>query len=115
MAASPSIWFRHRAVLRNEAQLSDKLTGLSQRTLVLTAGDGEDRVPPALGGSDVGSIRSEAEALALRLTRIEGLSVSHRTLTGETHGPALLPALGGAARVRGQPRLYACCVRALVR
>ncbi|WP_321488567.1 alpha/beta hydrolase-fold protein [uncultured Hyphomonas sp.] len=96
VAASPSIWFGTRAVLRNEAELSGKLAGLSPRTLVLTAGDGEDRIPPALAGSGVGSLRAEAEALASRLTGIEGLKVHHRTLTGETHGSALLPALGSA-------------------
>ena len=96
VAASPSIWFGNRAVLRNEARLPARLAGLSPRTLLLTAGDGEDRIPPALVGSGVGSLRAEAEALASRLARIEGLTVSHRTLTGETHGSALLPALGSA-------------------
>ena len=93
--ASPSIWFGDRAVLENEVSLAEKLAMLPPRTVVLTVGEGEDRVPSALAGGAI-SVRGEVEALAARLALIDGLTVDQRTLTGETHGSSLLPALGAA-------------------
>ena len=95
--ASPSIWFGDRAILEKEAPLAEKLASLPARTVVLTVGEREDRVPPSLAGTGKAlSMRDEVEALAGRLDAIDGLTVNLRTFTGESHGSSLLPALGAA-------------------
>ena len=95
--ASPSIWFADRAILEKEAPLAEKLALLPTRTVVLTVGEREDRVPPSLSGTGKAlSMRDEVEALAGRLGEIGGLTVDQRTFTGESHGSSLLPALGAA-------------------
>ena len=94
--ASPSIWFANRAVLEKEGPLAENLAALAPRTVVLTVGEEETRVPPSLSGGRALSMRAEVEALGVRLAAIDGLTVDQRTLTGESHGSSLLPALGGA-------------------
>ncbi|MEH6490399.1 alpha/beta hydrolase [Hyphomonas oceanitis] len=98
LIASPSIWFADRIVLEKESALATKLEPLSPRMVVLTVGELESRAPLSLSGSaDKGmSMREEVEGLGVRFEQLEGIRIHQRTLTGESHGSSVLPAIGAA-------------------
>lgn len=94
--ASPSIWFGGRAVLENEDGLAGRLDSQHPRRVVITAGELETRVPPALSGQSEAplSLRGEVEALAARWSDMDGVSVDARILSQESHGATMLSGVG---------------------
>ena len=90
VASSPSLWAASRHVQQSVAALATRLDGASP-SLVLTVGDRETGGP---AGSRDGVAANTA--LAQQLARVEGISVRLRILPHETHGSAVLPALGQA-------------------
>lgn len=92
VAASPSIWWNDRFILREERAFAEKmlLPGAPASRLLLTSGSDENRGPFADDNGD--SIR----ALAERLAALPSLSVRHHEFAGEDHGSVLPAAIGRA-------------------
>lgn len=104
VAASPSIWFNDRQVLRNEGGFLSTIASTSLHPrLVMTAGGLEEdtaKDATAQGRSMIGN----AAALADRLGKA-GVDVRFRILAHENHGTTMLPSIGQAIPlIFGVPR-----------
>lgn len=86
-AASPSLWWRDGAIVREAAALSARLEGARPR-LLLMRGTAEPSQPR---GPSVGDVEAPARALVADLQKISGLQVSYQRFEGLNHGP-MLPA-----------------------
>lgn len=90
VASSPSLWAAGERIDKGLGDLPTRLGGGTAR-LILTVGTQEK-------GGPAGAFDGPAAnaALADRLSAVPGLSVRYRPLPHETHGSAILPAIGQA-------------------
>ena len=86
-AASPSLWWRDGAIVREATGLQGRL-GNSQPRLLLMRGSAEPSQPR---GPSTGDVEAPARALVADLQKIPGLQVSYQRFEGLNHGP-MLPA-----------------------
>lgn len=86
-AASPSLWWRDGAIVREAQGLKGRLKGNKPR-LLLMRGSAEPSQPR---GPSTGDVEAPARALVDDLQRIPGLRVSYQRFEGLNHGP-MLPA-----------------------
>lgn len=113
VAASPSIWWQDRAVLRAERRFSEALAAdAASRSLLITVGERELAAP---AGTVVDPAHDErrrqarmvenARELAERLSALapRGPAVSFVMFGDETHGSVIGPAVGRAVRVAIRP------------
>lgn len=113
VAASPSIWWQDRAVLRAEQRFAEALAAdAASRSLLITVGERELAAP---AGTVVDPAHDErrrqarmvenARELAERLSALapRGPAVSLVTFADETHGSVIGPAVGRAVRVAIRP------------
>lgn len=113
VAASPSIWWQDRAVLRAELRFAEALAAdAASRSLLITVGERELAAP---AGTVVDPAHDErrrqarmvenARELAERLSALapRGPAVSFVMFADETHGSVIGPAVGRAVRVAIRP------------
>jgi predicted alpha/beta superfamily hydrolase len=102
LAASPSIWYGERVVLRGEEALRQRVATLpSKPALMLTAGELEQPAskPGAPGSHNPQAAKrrmvEEASELAVRLRQMPGVlsRVQFHLLAHENHGSAMFPAM----------------------
>ena len=86
-AASPSLWWRDGAIVREATGLSARL-GEARPRLLLMRGTAEPSQPR---GPSVGDTEGPARALVADLQKVPGLQVSYQRFEGLNHGP-MLPA-----------------------
>ncbi|MEE1922037.1 alpha/beta hydrolase [Pseudomonas sp. 148P] len=86
-AASPSLWWRDGAIVKEAQGLQGRL-GESRPRLLLMRGTAEPSQPR---GPSVGDVEAPARALVADLEKIPGLQVSYQRFEGLNHGP-MLPA-----------------------
>lgn len=86
-AASPSLWWRDGAIVKEAQGLPTRL-GASRPQLLLMRGTAEPSQPR---GPSVGDVEAPARALVGDLQKIPGLRVSYQRFEGLNHGP-MLPA-----------------------
>lgn len=113
VAASPSIWWNDRHILKERDAYAARATGATRQARVLiTVGSHEQTPPPGIGAERAAILRERrqvdaARALAADLERLRpaGLQTSFREFEGENHGSAALPALQRAVeRALGEDR-----------
>lgn len=101
VAASPSIWWNDRFILKERDAFAARMTGAPLRArLLITVGSREQTAPPGASAERVALLRERrqvdaARDLGLDLERLQpaGLQVAFREFEGESHGSAALPAL----------------------
>lgn len=111
IAASPSTWYGGRHILAEEREFAGRLAKASlsaPRTLILTAGEYEQSIPPHMALSPAAAERAHngtqrrmvdnAREMAWRLEtlRPQGLTTFFRIFPAENHGSVVLPATGNA-------------------
>lgn len=89
-AASPSLWWRDGAIVREAAGLQARL-GDSHPRLLLMRGSAEPSQPR---GPSTGDVEAPARALVADLEKVPGLQVSYQRFEGLNHGPMLPASLG---------------------
>jgi len=86
-AASPSLWWRDGAIVKEAQGLPARLAD-SRPRLLLMRGTAEPSQPR---GPSVGDVEAPARALVADLQKIPGVQVSYQRFEGLNHGP-MLPA-----------------------
>lgn len=86
-AASPSLWWRDGAIVREAQGLEGRL-GDSRPRLLLMRGSAEPSRPR---GPSTGDVEAPARALVADLQKVPGVQVSYQRFEGLNHGP-MLPA-----------------------
>lgn len=86
-AASPSLWWRDGAIVREAQELKGRLAGNTRR-LLLMRGSAEPSQPR---GPSTGDVEAPARSLVAELEKTPGLQVSYQRFEGLNHGP-MLPA-----------------------
>ncbi len=111
VSSSPSIWFKDRAVLADEADLPRRLAALaSAPALLLTVGSTEDDAPKLPAGYPMGQDAANAEsrkmgmvsnlvALGKRLADVPRLRVQTVVFDGEDHAGVVPAAISRGLRV----------------
>lgn len=89
-AASPSLWWRDGAIVREAQGLQGRL-GSRTPQLLLMRGTAEPSQPR---GPSSGDVEAPARALVADLGKLEGLKVSYQRFEGLDHGPMLPASLG---------------------
>lgn len=86
-AASPSLWWRDGAIVREAAGLQSRL-GENRPRLLLMRGSAEPSQPR---GPSTGDTEAPARALVADLQKVDGVEVRYQRFEGLNHGP-MLPA-----------------------
>lgn len=94
-ASSPSLWFGDGVIAESLSGFGARLAESGPSALAITRGEFETAAPTGLAGQPPSANDLDGEALAEMLAGYEALSVRRRIFSGETHGSAMLPAIGG--------------------